>query len=107
MRKVYFERLPKPYDTDCQEYDTNNQFECINNCFKMKYHNRFGCIPSQDSLFTYKLDDHINFCNDTFLNNLTLMNSAIESSCYQNMSTILQRTFIRSGNYKNKNTTKY
>ena len=83
MHKVYFKRLPKPYDTECMEYDNNNRFECINNCFKIKYNNRFGCIPSENSLFTFKLDDHINFCNESFFINLTLLNSAIESSCYQ------------------------
>ena len=85
INKIDFERLPKPYDTDCQEYGTSNLFECLNHCFKMNYHHRFGCIPQQYSLYTYIIEDnvkHMTFCiNDTFLNNLTITNSDVQAFC--------------------------
>ena len=84
INKIDFERLPKPYDTDCQEYGTSNRFECLNHCYKINYHHQFGCIPQQYSLYTYIIKNnvkHMTFCNDTFLNNLTMINLDLESFC--------------------------
>ena len=84
INKIEFERLPKPYDTDCQEYGTSNRFQCLNQCIKHIYHDRFGCIPQYHSLYTYILDDNIkylNFCHDIYLNNITLMNLDFELFC--------------------------
>ena len=90
INKIDFERLPKPYDTDCQEYGTSNRFECLNNCLKLKYHHQFGCIPQQDSLYTYIIEDnvkHTTFCNDTFFNDITMTNLNVEVTCKEQCRT--------------------
>ena len=86
INKVNFERMPKPYDTDCQEYGQSDRFQCLNECFETNYHDRFGCLPREDSLYTFIFNDiHTNFnwCNNTLLNNSTFINSNIESWCKQ------------------------
>ena len=90
INKIEFERLPKPYDTNCQEYGTSNRFQCLNNCFKINYHHLYGCIPQLHSLYTYIMDDNIKymtFCNDAFLNNLTWTNLNAEFSCKEQCRT--------------------
>ena len=90
INKIDFERLPKPYDTNCQEYGTSNRFECLNNCFKINYNYLFGCIPQKLSLYTNIIDDnvkHTTFCNDTFLNNITMTNLDAEISCKEQCRT--------------------
>ena len=86
--KVNFERLPKPYDTDCQEYGTSNRFECLNQCIKKIYHDRFGCIPRDNSLYRFYLDEYVIFCNRTFLKNTTLddeyCKKRCRTPCYEN-----------------------
>ena len=56
---VTFERLPKPYDTDCTDYGSSNRFECINNCIESQYQNKFGCIPKEDNHLTLLFDKNI------------------------------------------------
>ena len=90
INKIDFERLPKPYDTDCQEYGTSNRFECLNNCFKINYHHLFGCIPQHYSAYTHIIDNnvkHTTFCNDTFLNNLTISKLDVELTCKEQCKT--------------------
>ena len=86
INKVNFERLPKPYDTDCQDYGTSDRFQCLNECFETNYHHTFGCLPKEDSLYTFIFNDekmNFNWCNNTFYKNSEFINSNIESWCKQ------------------------
>ena len=66
LTKYEFKRLPKPYDTNCQNYGNNNRYKCVNNCYFELYMDSIECIPNFDSLYTFKLNDRKNERNITF-----------------------------------------
>ena len=83
-KKVNFVRLPKPYDTNCQDYGDSNRFECLNQCYKRNYYGKLGCIPRENTLYTYTLDDNMKllaFCNNSFSRLIQLVNSVLDKSC--------------------------
>ena len=47
LKKYTLEKLPSPYDTNCQQYEQGNQHQCLNDCYTKKYLNRFTCIPTK------------------------------------------------------------
>ena len=87
---VTFERLPKPYDTDCTDYGSSNRFECINNCIKSKHLDRFGCIPKEDNHLTLLFDKNIEitkFCNHNYTNMMSSDNFVYQSICKEKCGT--------------------
>ena len=89
ITKVEFERLPYPYETDCIEYKNDTLFDCLNKCYRKKYLNEIQCIPFNNGLVTFKIDNDTlkenRFCTNlrTRLNdsNLNELSQKIKSEC--------------------------
>ena len=82
-----FKRLPKPYETQCYEYPTNEtQFHCLNKCYEKSYQNHFQCIPKYNSLLTIRLyddyiDPNVTFCSDYYINKENEFNNNLHHIC--------------------------
>ena len=82
-----FKRLPKPYETQCYEYPTNEtQFHCLNKCYEKSYQNHFQCIPKYNSLLTIRLyddyiDPNVTFCSDFYINKENKFNYKLIKFC--------------------------
>ena len=87
ISKYEFERLGKPYDTHCQQYDNSSQSKCLNDCYIKQYLTRFGCIPNHNKYHTIILDEaFINhpfeFCNRNLLDNITQLEITMQDQCH-------------------------
>ena len=86
MSKYEFERLGKPYDTHCQQYENSSQSKCLNDCYINQYITRFGCIPNHNKYHTIILDEEfinhpLEFCNHKLLDNITQLENNIQVRC--------------------------
>ena len=87
IMRYLLKRLPKPYDTQCQEYSGNEtQFHCLNKCYEKSYQNQFQCIPKYNSLLTIQLHNqyiqpNVTFCQNYYINNETEFNIKIIEYC--------------------------
>ena len=63
LNKYEFKKLPKPYETQCQEYGDSyagsNRFECLNSCYRNGYNRHLNCTPNHNHLLTIQLNDGI------------------------------------------------
>ena len=60
------EKLPKPYETQCQEYGNSNREYCLNKCYINGYRDKYKCIPNNNKVHTLIIDDNstfIKFCD--------------------------------------------
>ena len=68
--------MPKPYETQCQEYGNSNRQYCLNKCYIDGYRDKYDCIPNQNKLHTLIIDDNstfIKFCDQEMdLNNIEI-----------------------------------
>ena len=55
VTRYEFQRLPKPYETQCQDYGNSSHYKCLNDCYYSEYTFVLQCIPNYKSLFTVKL----------------------------------------------------
>ena len=55
LSRYEFERLPKPYETNCHNYGNSNRFQCLNDCYFNAYMNQIKCIPNYNCLLTIDL----------------------------------------------------
>ena len=79
LSKYTLEKLPAPYDTDCQPYKHNdNQHQCITNCYLKKYHDRFNCIPSNPMHLSVDLNQsQWRFCPKDYNEDIVMMENNI------------------------------
>ena len=66
FQQTIVEKLPKPYETQCQEYGNSNRQYCLNNCYIDGYLDEYDCIPNHNRLHTLIIDDNstsIKFCD--------------------------------------------
>ena len=57
LEKFEFQRLPKPYDTNCQKYGNSTRFQCLNECYFDGYMSSdIKCIPNSESLYHYCIE---------------------------------------------------
>ena len=73
LKKTSIKRLQKPYDTQCQEYGDSNRVNCLNDCYRKLYIERFHCIPTKSKKFTIILnsiekEENITFCHNNMSN---------------------------------------
>ena len=86
LTRYDFIRQPPPYDTQCQEYGNGTRYDCLNNCYHDQYMKVAGCIPTEQSLYTFRLLNkteykRINFCrNFTEIENTNIIRMC-ESQC--------------------------
>ena len=80
LSKYTTEKLPAPYDTDCQPYEHNdNQHQCITNCYLKKYHDQFNCIPSNPMHLSVDLNQsQWKFCPKDYNNDIVMMENTIQ-----------------------------
>ena len=86
ISKYEFERLGKPYDTHCQQYDNSSQSKCLNDCYINQYLTRFGCIPNHNKYHTIILDqtfinNPFEFCNHNLFDNIKQLENYIQDQC--------------------------
>ena len=85
--KYEFERLPKPYDTNCQMYGNSNRFQCLNECYFDGYMNSdIKCIPNSESLYTFVIEGDVEnqrkiFCESDDENLIKYLNKNIKEKC--------------------------
>ena len=86
--RVDFEKLPKPYATNCRYYGRSNQFECLNECYLNGYNQKWNCTPNDNHLLTVVLKNNsvepkVKFCHKT--NNETkVFNKNLRHHCLDN-----------------------
>ena len=67
LEKFEFQRLPKPYDTNCQKYGNSTRFQCLNECYFDGYMSSdIKCIPNSESLYSIVLNDYSKDSEHTF-----------------------------------------
>ena len=66
ISKSNFQKLPKPYETNCFDYENSTQFECLNDCYINGYIKEFNCIPNQNNLITFQFIGRHTVPNNTF-----------------------------------------
>ena len=85
LRKYLFEKLPKPFDTNCQMYENITYFQCLNECYFEKYRQKIECIPIYKSLYTIDLSKNKSEYNFKFCSEensyLIEINSKIIEQC--------------------------
>ena len=115
LSKYEFKKLPKPYETQCQEYGDSyadsNRFECLNKCYRNGYNRHLNCTPNHNHLLTIQLNDGIiepkvNFCfkNENVIKDV---NRKLKLSCFmscpESCKTIIYRSNIEKELYLNLN----
>ena len=53
--------MPKPYETQCQEYGNSNRQYCLNKCYINGYRDKYDCIPNHNKLHTLIIDYNSTF----------------------------------------------
>ena len=87
LTKYEFERLPKPYDTNCQMYGNSTRFQCLNECYFDGYMNSvIKCIPNSESLYTFVIEGDVEnqrkiFCESEDKNSVNHLNKNITENC--------------------------
>ena len=79
LSKYTLEKLPAPYDTDCQPYTHNdNQHQCITKCYLKKYHDKFNCIPSKPMHLSVNLNQsQWKFCPKDYNEDIVMIENNI------------------------------
>ena len=87
LTKYEFERLPKPYDTNCQMYGNSTRFQCLNECYFDGYMSSdIKCIPNSESLYTFVIEGDIEsqrkiFCESDDENSIKSLNINLTEKC--------------------------
>ena len=86
LSKVDFNRLPWPYETNCFNYFDNSRFDCLNNCYLKLYYKYLNCVPINQSLYTFDLNDEqkyskLNICSNNKYTNNNYTNNDILLVC--------------------------
>ena len=83
LSRYEFERLPKPYETNCHNFGNSNRFQCLNDCYFNAYMNRIKCIPNYNSLLTIDLSNysHYIFCQNDDKQRINKINRDINIEC--------------------------
>ena len=89
LSRYEFERLPKPYETNCHNYGNSNRFQCLNDCYFNAYMNQIKCIPNYNSLLTIDLSNyshysHYIFCQNDDKQRINKINGKINTKCKVN-----------------------
>ena len=89
LSRYEFERLPKPYETNCHNYGNSNRFQCLNECYFNAYMNQIKCIPNYNSLLTIDLSNyshysHYIFCQNDDKQRIDEFNGHINTQCKEN-----------------------
>ena len=88
LTKFQFERLPKPYDTNCQMYGNSTRFQCLNECYFDGYmRSHIKCIPNSESLYTFEINvENENrskiFCESDDENSIKYLNINLREKCF-------------------------
>ena len=85
ISKHQYNRLPKPFETNCFEYENSTRFDCINKCYFDGYIKRFDCIPNSDNLYTVLIENKLgfNFCSPSLQSNISDFNLILSEKCDQ------------------------
>lgn len=88
VSKYEFKRLPKPYDTNCQMYGNSTRFQCLNECYFEGYMKTIDCIPNDNSLYTFVLNDgnneqNLTFCLSENEDSIKTINTELIKNCNQ------------------------
>ena len=67
-KRIDFQKLPKPYETNCYNYGESNRFQCLNECYLKGYNQRWNCTPNDNHLITIQLingniEPKVKFCH--------------------------------------------
>ena len=87
LKKYEFQRLRKPYDTNCQKYGNSTRFQCLNECYFDGYMNSdIKCIPNSESLYTFEINGEIEnrrkiFCKSDDENSIKSINIFLREKC--------------------------
>ena len=87
LTKFQFERLPKPYDTNCQMYGNSTRFLCLNECYFDGYMNSdIKCIPNSESLYTFVIEEDVGnrrkiFCESDDEKLIKYLNKNMKEKC--------------------------
>ena len=113
IKKIVFKRLPKPYDTNCEDYENSTRFQCLNDCYYKQYMDSIQCIPNSESLYTFEVkqqndEKNITFClsDDKYLNFKYKIQIKCDKQClvscrdYYYSTEYTQRTWKRQIQYK-------
>ena len=101
LKKVFFERLEPPYDTDCVDYGNTTLFDCLNNCYRDKYLKEFNCIPLDEGLYTINFDssnENIYCPNIESVNvsNIYILSQKLKYECSKNCGTPCSEVYYSS-----------
>ena len=81
MKKYTLEKLPKPYDTNCQPYEQGNQHQCLTDCYMKKYLDRFKCIPSRPMHISVDINKtNSRFCPKDYHDDISMMENNIKGT---------------------------
>ena len=79
MKKFTFDKLPSPYDTNCQPYEQGNQHQCLNDCYTKKYLDRFKCVPSRPKHISVDINQtDWRFCPKDYHDDIIMMENNIK-----------------------------
>ena len=107
------EKLPKPYESHCQEYGNSNREYCLNNCYINGYRDKYKCIPNHNKLHTLIIDDNstFKFCDPEidFKNIEIILKRDCDSKCGDPCIEVLfdSSTEIMDINMRNEITNQY
>ena len=101
LSRYEFERLPKPYETNCHNYGNSNRFQCLNDCYFNAYMNQIKCIPNYNSLLTIDLSNyshysHYIFCQNDDKQRINKINADINFVCNENCPVSCNETDVFS-----------
>ena len=91
VAKFEFQRLPKPYNTNCQMYGNSTRFQCLNECYFDGYMNSdIKCIPNSESLYTFVIEGDIEsqrniFCESEDEEKIETLNKNLRKECDKNV----------------------
>ena len=84
-KRIDFQKLPKPYETNCYIYGESNRFQCLNECYLKGYNQKWNCTPNDNHLITIQLNNGIiepkvEFCHKN-INETKVLNNELKTFC--------------------------